>query len=190
MTSLMMVAGVAGITKEAKRVFENVNSVIDRKILECEGTPQAGMDALLARLPQMACKVAMIHAAHRQAPYLEISGEDAQYAVNYVRYSAETLPHLYEHVEPQDNRDMGYKTRCLEILRGMVKRAGDPTVARRKWLQNSNLTSGQFDAAVASLLAEGRIVESPLKGRRGGAHFILNENDAVVLQQENDQKTT
>jgi hypothetical protein len=116
----------------------------------------------------------MIHCVLRGAPMFEMSGDDAQYAVNFCTFSANTLPHIYEHLEPEENgnREVNYKKRLMRVLRGMAKKSQDGTVRHTPLLQYSNLTKEQLHSAIDTLKAEGAVIEE----RRGrGVVYRLNE---------------
>jgi hypothetical protein len=173
-SEVMKQAGIMAVSREAKDVLIEFEKEIGNRIREVEWTDRAGIDTMLARLPAMAAKIGMIHCVLRGAPMFEMSGDDAQYAVNFCTFSANTLPHIYEHLEPEENgnREVNYKKRVLKILRGMVKKSPDGLVPHRNLLQNSNLTSGQLSEALKTLQAEGRLLEQK-KGR--GLAYRLNE---------------
>jgi hypothetical protein len=118
----------------------------------------------------------MIHCVLRGAPMFEMSGDDAQYAVNFCTFSANTLPHIYEHIEPEEtqNRDVNYKKRVLKIMRGMAKKAPDGTIKHRNLLQNCSLTRDQLAGAIETLKAEGCVLDE-MRGR--GKVYHLNEID-------------
>jgi hypothetical protein len=175
-TSVMEQAGLMTASTEAKDVLTKFEKEINTRIREIEWTDRAGIDSMLARLPTMAAKIGMIHCLLRGTPYLEMSAADAQYAVNFCTFSANTLPLIYEHIEPEDvqNREVNYKKKVLKTLRGMMKKSPDGLVPHRNLLQNSNLTSGQLSEALKTLQAEGRLLEQK-RGR--GMAYRLNEVD-------------
>jgi hypothetical protein len=173
-TEVMKQAGIMAVSREAKDVLIGFEKEIGNRIREVEWTDRAGIDTMLARLPAMAAKIGMIHCVLRGAPMFEMSGDDAQYAVNFCTFSANTLPHIYEHLEPEENgnREVNYKKRLMRVLRGMAKKSQDGTVRHTPLLQYSNLTKEQLHSAIDTLKAEGAVIEE----RRGrGVVYRLNE---------------
>jgi hypothetical protein len=164
------------VSREAKDVLIGFEKEIGNRIREVEWTDRAGIDTMLARLPAMAAKIGMIHCVLRGAPMFEMSGDDAQYAVNFCTFSANTLPHIYEHLEPEvnGNREVNYKKRVLGIMRGMAKKSPDGIVKHRNLLQNCSLTKDQLAEAIETLKAEGRVLDE-IRGR--GKVYRLNEVD-------------
>jgi hypothetical protein len=174
--AVMRLGGIMAVSKGAKDIIVKFDEAIGNRIKEFEWTSKSGMETLLARLPTMAAKIAMIHCAMREMPLLEMNEQDAQYAVNFCTFSANTLPHIYEHVEPDDNqnRDLNYKKRVLRVLRGMAKNEPDGLIKHSSLLRNSNLTKDQLKNSLETLKAEGCIIEER-KGR--GLAYRMNEID-------------
>jgi hypothetical protein len=168
-------SGELEIASEASKELHAFEDEMLAKMERYEGTDREPLDPFLARLTTMSVKLSMVYAFAHSFPALAIDRRDAEYACNFCRYSARTLEGWYEKIKPDEgNKEVRYKTRVIEMARGLSKTVKDGMMRHQDLLSATGLDSRQFKQAIESLVDEGRLLR-----RVGGARatYVLNEQE-------------
>lgn len=168
-------SGELEISEAASKKLHGFEDEMLAKMESYEGTDREPLDPFLARLTTMSVKLSMIYAFAHSFPALAIDEKDAEFATNFARYSARTLEGWYEKIKPDEgNKEVRYKTKVIEMARGLVKASKGAAMRHQDLLSATGLDSKQFKQAVESLVEEGRLIR-----RTGGARstYTLNEQE-------------
>jgi hypothetical protein len=157
------------ITVDAVAIYEAFQMEIYERIAKIEGTPSAVLDGFLNRLLTMVLKIAMVYAASRRS-WGTVDVEDMTPAVNLCRWSARSMSHFLEDVQPEEDRGLTYYHKLMTAARGLLKRGEVNPITHAALLKNAHLGAREFADALETAVQQGAI--QPTKRGRGTSYLI------------------
>jgi len=171
---------VVPMRPEARAAFEGLGDVITSELRAARGSPYT---AILARIAENAQKVALIIAVGRDPDHPEISGEDADWAIGFIRHFAkQTIDAVERHVGDNDV-DRSHK-RVLDLIR----QAGRDGIRKNELTRRTQfLEMRRRDEILSALVEAGQIV---LSQQRSATRTALIYRATRSKIQERDQAST
>lgn len=157
------------ITVDAVAAYEVFQAEIYERIHKIEGTPLAVLDGFLNRLLTMVLKIGMVYAASRRSWGL-VDVEDMTPAINLCRWSARSMSHFLEDVQPEEDRGLVYYHKLMTSARGLLKRGESNPITHAALLKNAHLGAREFADALETAIQQGSI--QPVRRGRGVSYLI------------------